>query len=233
MGKLKKGADSESVNNPSRFSFQHIEPITKNQQRVFQEYREGKNLVLHGIAGTGKTFISMFLALEDVFNKDNRYDRISIVRSVVPTRDMGFLPGSEEEKTKVYEAPYISVAQELFGTKEAYNNLKTKKKLQFMSTSFIRGITFNNSIIIVDESQNMTPMELHSIMTRVGKNCKIIFCGDVRQNDLQRGSGLGEFIGVLRRMNNFFFIEFGVEDIVRSDLVKEYIIARYEQGLDW
>lgn len=233
MAKTKRGTSNEESKQPARFSFQTIQPKTKNQDRVFQEYRGGKNLVLHGIAGTGKTFISMFLALEDIFNKDTSYERITIVRSVVPTRDIGFLPGSENEKLSVYETPYKSIVSELFGSKDSYEHLKTKKKIQFVSTSYVRGITFRNSIIIVDESQNMSPMELHSIMTRVGVNCRVIFCGDVRQNDLHGKSGLGEFMDVLRRMKDFFFIEFGVEDIVRSNLVKEYIIARYEQGLDW
>lgn len=157
------------------------------------------------------------------------HDKMIIVRSVVPTRDMGFLPGSNKEKSKVYEAPYYSIFSELFGRGDAYEYMKTKGMVEFITTSFVRGITINDSVIIVDEFQNMTPGELHSVFTRIGKNCKVVFAGDIKQNDLDGRkdvSGFKDFFKVIDKMKSFNVIEFNRDDIVRSDLVKEYIIAR-------
>jgi predicted ribonuclease YlaK len=166
------------------FEMKKIEPLTENQKLSFENFERGKNLMLHGIAGTGKSFISLYLALREIMdNKNSQYKKIVIVRSVVPTRDMGFLPGSNKEKAKVYEAPYYAICTELFGRGDAYDILKQRNMVDFISTSFIRGITLNNCIIVVDEIANMTLHELDSIITRVGKNCRIIFSGDFRQSD--------------------------------------------------
>lgn len=218
------------------FKLSNIEPMTVAQEDVFESWDNGYQLMLHGIAGTGKTFIAMYLALKTVLEQKEQ-KKIFIVRSVVPTRDMGFLPGNQKEKMKVYEAPYYDIASKLFSRGDAYDVLKTKNLVEFMSTSFIRGITLDDCIIIVDEVQNMSAMELHSIMTRVGENCRIIFCGDVRQDDLtserkKELSGLRDFLKIIDRMVQFDFVEFLPEDIVRSDLVKSYIIARSKLGLD-
>jgi len=218
------------------FKLSNIEPMTVAQEDVFESWDNGYQLMLHGIAGTGKTFIAMYLALKTVLEQKEQ-KKIFIVRSVVPTRDMGFLPGNQKEKMKVYEAPYYDIASKLFHRGDAYDVLKTKNLVEFMSTSFIRGITLDDCIIIVDEVQNMSAMELHSIMTRVGENCRIIFCGDVRQDDLtserkKELSGLRDFLKIIDRMVQFDFVEFLPEDIVRSDLVKSYIIARSKLGLD-
>lgn len=206
-----------------------IEPLTDNQAKAFREYGTGKNLLLHGIAGTGKSFISMYLALKDVLSPTSTFKKVVVVRSVVPTRDMGFLPGSQKEKIKVYEAPYYIICSELFGRGDAYDILKQKNICEFISTSFIRGTTLNDSIVIVDEMQNMTGHELDSVITRVGKNTKILFCGDFRQSDFtkdQERNGLKDFLRVLDNMKSFAYIDFDEEDIVRSGLVKEYIIAK-------
>jgi phosphate starvation-inducible PhoH-like protein len=186
-------------------------------------------LLLHGIAGTGKTFISLYLALQDVTNNANDYNKVVIVRSVVPTRDMGFLPGNHKDKAKVYEAPYYIVANELFGRGDAYEILKQKNLVEFISTSFIRGTTLNDCVVVVDEIGNMTMHELDSVITRCGKNCKVIFSGDFRQSDLtreQERNGLKDFMRILDRMKSFEYVEFDENDIVRSGLVKEYIIAK-------
>lgn len=195
--------------------------LTDNQAIAFES---DKNLLLYGCAGTGKTFISLYLALRDVLHYG--YSRVEIIRSAVPTREMGFLPGTEAEKAKVYETPYINISKEIFKRGDAYEILKAKQLISFSTTSFIRGTTFNNSIVIVDECQNMTFHELDSIITRVGKNCRIIFCGDFFQSDL-KNSGIGPFLEIVRNMEQFDFIEFGIEDIVRSDFVKQYLIAKY------
>ena len=222
----KKENQQEKIN----FNLKHIEPLTQNQKKTFNEYND-KNLVLFGSAGTGKTFISLYLALKEVLNGD-RYKKVIIVRSVVPTRDMGFLPGSQKEKTKVYEGPYYAIFSELFGRGDSYEYLKSRGLVEFISTSFIRGITLNDSIVIVDECQNMTFQELDSIITRIGQNCKIIFCGDYRQSDfrfMDEKVGVLNFTKIIAKMKSFGFIEFNHDDIVRSHTVKEYIIQKETQ----
>lgn len=226
-----------STQQPKQLGMKRITPLTKTQETVFDAFDEEMNLMLHGTAGTGKTFIALHLALKDVMTR-TEYKKVVIVRSVVPTRDMGFLPGNQKEKSRVYEAPYYNICNELFGRGDAYETLKAKNAVEFITTSFIRGITLDNCIVIVDEAQNMHSMELHSIMTRVGKYCKIIFCGDTAQDDLtserkKELSGLEEFMQILRKMKSFKFINFVEDDIVRSDLVKEYIITRNRMGLSW
>ena len=161
------------------------------------------------------------------------YDDVFIVRSVVSTRDIGFLPGDEQDKVSLYEAPYRSICSELFNYKESYDALKQQGNVKFMSTSFIRGITINNAVVIVDECQNLNFHELDSIITRIGKNSKIIFCGDYTQTDLTRENdkrGILNFMNILSSLEEFSTVEFGVDDIVRSDFLKSYIIAKYELG---
>ena len=211
------------------FKLKNIEPLTENQRLTFEKYHEGKNLLLHGIAGTGKSFLSTYLSLQTILTDTSRYKKLVIVRSVVPTRAMGFLPGNNKDKAKVYEAPYQAIFTELFGRGDAYEYLKQKGVVDFISTSFIRGITLNDCIIVVDEIANMTLHELDSVITRVGKNCKIIFCGDFRQSDFtkeQDKNGLIDFMRILNRMKSFDYIDFTENDIVRSSMVKEYIIAK-------
>jgi phosphate starvation-inducible PhoH-like protein len=223
MGRRNQKRDALSALN---FYLKEIEPLTKSQVAVFDSY---KHLMLHGCAGTGKTFISLYLALDDLQKEE--YSRIVLVRSAVPTREMGFLPGTEDEKSKVYEAPYVSIMQELFSRGDnPYGQLKQKGVINFLTTSYIRGTTFNDSVIIVDECQNMTFHELDSIITRVGKNCRIIFCGDFFQSDL-KNSGLKDFIRIIKGMYEFDFIEFGISDIVRSDFVRSYLTEKYTKGI--
>ena len=219
----------ESKAEKINFNIKNIEPLTENQKISFESYHNGKNLMLHGIAGTGKSFISLYLGLSDVLSGNSHYNKVVIVRSVVPTRDMGFLPGSPKEKAKVYEAPYYAICTELFGRGDSYDYLKNRGLVEFISTSFIRGITINNCIIIVDEIANLTLHELDSVITRVGKNCRIIFCGDFRQSDFIHNNdknGLKDFMRIIERMKSFAFIDFNEQDIVRSAMVKEYIIQK-------
>jgi phosphate starvation-inducible PhoH-like protein len=227
----KNNTNQEKLN----FQLKNIEPLTKHQKESFEAYDAGKNLMLHGIAGTGKSFISMYLALNQVLTEaDGPYKKVIIVRSVVPTRDMGFLPGNSKEKAKVYEAPYYAICTELFNRGDAYDYLKQKNLVEFISTSFIRGITLNNCIIIVDEIANMTLHELDSVITRVGKNCKIIFSGDFRQSDFTKDhekNGLPSFMRIIDRMKSFAFIDFDEHDIVRSAMVKDYIIQKDRLGI--
>ena len=202
------------------FELREIEPLTRNQLIAFET---NEHLVLHGLAGTGKTFISSYLAFDDMAKGD--FQKLVIIRSAVPTRDIGFLPGTEKEKSSVYEEPYKDISNDLFSRGDAYEILKQKNMIEFMTTSFIRGITLRDAIILVDECQNMSFHELDSIITRIGENCRVIFCGDFKQADLKM-NGLKDFFSILKSMNTFTFVEFGIEDIVRSDFVKQYIITK-------
>jgi phosphate starvation-inducible protein PhoH len=208
--------------NGSGLEISEVEPLTRNQVRAFES---NNDLILHGVAGTGKTFVACYLAFDDMAKKE--YEKLVIIRSAVPTRDIGFLPGNEKEKASVYEEPYKDIAIDIFGRGDAYQILKTKGLVEFMTTSFIRGITLRNATIVIDECQNMSFHELDSIITRVGQGCRVILCGDFRQSDL-KNSGMSEFFAILEYMQCFDFIEFGIEDIVRSDFVKQYIIAKTE-----
>lgn len=206
-----------------------IEPITENQKKVFEAWAENKNLVLSGSAGTGKTFIALYLALKEFFDNKNVYDNIIIMRSIVPTRDTGFLPGSIEEKREPFTLPYKFIFNELFDLPGSYNKMICAKQLKFESTSFIRGCTFDGSIVIVDEMQNLNFHELDSVITRVGHDTKIIFCGDYMQSDFKYEDekiGIHKFINIVEQMRFFKIINFGWEDIVRSDLVRDYIMTK-------
>ena len=205
--------------------------LTPTQKQVINAYDDGDQLILHGLAGTGKTFLSMHLALGDIQEGD--YDKLYIIRSAVPTRDIGFLPGNWRQKVQVYEDPYKQICNELYDRGDAYEILKQKNYVEFLSTSFVRGTTFRNSVILVDEINNMTFHELDSVITRIGPNCRIIFCGVYRQTDLRfedERVGLKQFLEILNNIKSFTHFEFGIEDIVRSGIVKEYIIGKTSLG---
>ena len=216
-----------------------IEPLTDNQKKLFESYERGKHLIAYGCAGTGKTFITLYNALVDVLDEKTPYERVYIVRSLVATREIGFLPGTHDDKADIYQIPYKNMVKYMFQMPSdadfemLYGNLKSQETIKFWSTSFLRGTTLDNAIVIVDEFQNLNFHELDSIITRVGENTKICFCGDASQSDLQKTNernGIVDFMTVLRKMPSFDIIEFGVEDIVRSGLVKEYIIAKMDAG---
>ncbi len=211
------------------FEIKTIEPLTNAQSETFNEYEKNQNLLLIGSPGTGKTFLSLYLALNEVINTKSQYKKVVIVRSVVPTREMGFLPGNLKEKIKVYEAPYYGICSELFGRDDAYDILKQKNLIEFISTSHVRGITIKNSIVIVDEGQNLSAHESDSIITRLHKTSKIIFCGDLKQTDFTKHSdrqGFIDFIRILNKLHQFSNINFTYDDIVRGSLIKDYIIAK-------
>lgn len=218
----------------NHFELRSIKPLTVNQENTFDAYHDGHNLMLHGYAGTGKTFCALYLALKDILSGRSDAERIILIRSVVPSRDMGFLPGSIKDKIKVYEEPYKEICDDLFGRGDGYDILKMKKLVEFTTTSFLRGLTFNNAIVIVDETNNMLMSELDTVMTRMGNNSRIIFCGDYRQTDLNKPhekEGITQFMKITHKINSFRHIEFQKEDIVRSGVVKDYIIQKTEMGL--
>ena len=229
---MKKEQASLSPAKPTKLRIEHLtslEPITDNQGMVFEYFKKEYHMVLSGSAGSGKTFLSMFLALEQVLDKDTPYDKLIIVRSVVPTRDIGFLPGTKEEKEDVYTQPYVSIAHELFEDKGAYEKLVTQGALQFLTTSYIRGTTLRNAVVLVDEMQNLNFHELDSVITRVGENCRFIMCGDYYQSDFEKKNdkdGIVKFLNILDNMKRFKHVEFTWKDIVRSDLVREYIVTK-------
>ena len=232
--KKKQPRDEDVVLQKQHFHLKQIRPLTANQQKTFESWEKGYNLLLHGLAGTGKSFISLYLALKEISHYSSQYKQLLIVRSAVPTRDVGFLPGSLKEKSKVYEQPYQTICNELFGRGDAYEILKQKKLVDFTTTSFIRGNTYTDTIVVVDECNNMSFHELDSIITRLGENSRLVLCGDYRQSDLTKSSekeGLMTFMNVIDRMKGFFHIEFEIDDIVRSGLVKEYIIAKNKLGI--
>lgn len=218
----------------AHFELRQIKPLTPNQEKAFNAYQQGYHLMLHGFAGTGKTFCALYLALKEVLTNDSIYNKIIIVRSVVPSRDMGFLPGSMKEKAAVYEEPYREICDSLFGRGDGYDILKMKGLVQFTTTSFLRGITFNNAIVILDESQNLSFQEADTVMTRMGDESRIIVCGDFRQTDLVKPhekEGITQLMAITRKINTFEHVEFQKDDIVRSGLVKSYIIQKDAMGL--
>ena len=230
--KKKKPVSSEYLIN--------IEPLTDNQKRLFESYQNNKQIVSYGAAGTGKTFITLFNALKNVLDENSVYEKIYIVRSLVATREIGFLPGDYEDKSDIYQVPYKHMVKYMFQMPSdadfemLYGNLKAQDTIKFWSTSFLRGTTLDNCIVFVDEFQNLNFHELDSIITRVGENSRICFCGDATQTDLQKTNeknGIIDFMKIVRTMPSFDLIEFGIEDIVRSGLVKEYIIAKMQLGM--
>ena len=208
-----------------------FQPLTENQNKFFQAYKQGDYFIaLHGVAGTGKTFSALYKAIEEVLDKSNTFEKIIVVRSAVQSREIGHLPGSVDEKMEIYQQPYRQICETLFGRKDAWDRLEEQGHIEFISTSFIRGMSFDNAIIIVDEMQNMTFEEIDTVMTRVGNQSKIIWCGDYRQTDLNKKkndvSGLLKFFDIAYHMDAFTRIEFTPDDIVRSSLVKDYILAK-------
>ena len=216
-----------------------FQPLTDNQKTFFDAYKQGDYFIaLHGVAGTGKTFIALYKAIEEVLDKSNPFNKIIVVRSAVQSREIGHLPGDVTEKMEIYEQPYRQICQQLFDRKDAWDRLEEQGHVTFISTSFIRGMSFDDAIIIVDEMQNMTFEEIDTVMTRVGYRSKIIWCGDYRQTDLNKKkndmTGILKFFDIAQHMSAFTRIEFTPDDIVRSSLVKDYILAklRYEDHIE-
>ena len=217
-----------------------IKPVTDSQKLVFESWKKGLNQFLFGCAGTGKTFVSLYLALSEVLRNETPYDKVIVVRSLIPTREIGFLPGDEEDKAALYQVPYSNMMQFMFEQPNEqafsmlYDRLKAQGSFYFLSTSFLRGLTFDNSIIIVDECQNLNFHELDTIITRVGQDSKIVFCGDFGQSDLTRmneKNGLMNFLQILQEMNEFNCTEFDIGDIVRSGFVRSYLIQKTKLGM--
>ena len=228
-----------SVSNSLKIKLDHLktfDALTENQQKFFDAYKRGDYFIgLFGSPGVGKTFLAMYRSLEEVLDRSNPFKQIVVVRSAVQVRDQGFVPGSLDEKMEIYETPYKEISETLFGRSDAWDRLKEQSYARFISTTAIRGISIDDAIILVDESQSMTFHELSSVISRVGHRSKIIFIGDLKQNDLIKSkndvSGLKEFLNVARHMNEFSEITFTPDDIVRSSLVKSFIVACDKLGI--
>jgi phosphate starvation-inducible protein PhoH len=207
-----------------------IQPLTENQSKVFDSYDEGKNIICSGFPGCGKTFLAMYLALDDILFGESGFENIVIIRSLVKSREIGHLPGSAEEKASAFEAPYKGICNELCRRGDAYEILKKKDIIRFESTSFLRGITYSNCIVIVDEFENMNFQELDTICGRIGSNCRLLLCGDLHQSDLintREKSGFEDFMKIASRMYSFEIVEFEIADVVRSGFVYEYLMAKH------
>lgn len=208
------------------FSLKTIKPLTDNQQKTFEAYEQNNNLVLSGSAGTGKSFLALYLSLREILKTNSYYNKIIIIRSAVPSRDLGFVPGTLEEKSKIYQDPYMNIVNELIGRGDAWHFLLNKEILEFQTTSFLRGLTFRDCIIIFDEFQSATFGEINTVLTRIGENCRFILCGDFAQNDLnekKEKSGFNDVLKILDRIDSVKRIDFCLEDIVRSGFCKEYL----------
>lgn len=217
------------------FSIKNIHPLTENQEKAFESYYEGKNLILSGSAGSGKSFLAMYLALKDIIKgNDFNYKSLIIIRSAVPSRDLGFVPGTLEEKSKIYQDPYKNIANELIGRGDAWHFLLNKEIIEFQTTSFLRGLTFTDCIIIFDEFQSATFHEIDTVLTRIGENCRFILCGDFNQNDLsikREKSGFQDAVSILNNLEEVQEIRFTIQDVVRSGFVKNYLIEKEKKGL--
>jgi predicted ribonuclease YlaK len=218
------------------FELKKIQPMTDNQRIAFEEYEFG-HLVMQGCPGTGKTFLAMYLGLQEAMSNDSKVNKIVVIRSATPVKQLGFLPGKEGQKVEVYEKPYVDHAAKLFGRGDAYSILKQKGLVEFNSTSFLRGTEYENCVLIVEEFQNMTFQELYTVLTRVGENCKIVLCGDTKQDDLSSDrfkeySGGTDMLRVLDKMDeDVYIVNFTVDDIVRSGFVKSLVKAKESLGL--
>lgn len=231
MGKKKTAAQETTK---QHFSLKKVSPLTDNQKKTFDQYASGNHLVLFGSAGSGKSFLAMYLAMEDLLRSNSEYSKIIIIRSAVPTRDLGFVPGTLEEKSKIYQEPYMNIVNELIGRGDAWHFLINKEIIEFQTTSFLRGLTFKDCIIIFDEFQSATFHEIDTVLTRIGENCRFMLCGDFNQNDLstkKEKSGFQSVMNILKNIGNVSNIEFNINDVVRSGFVKEYLAQKEKMGL--
>jgi phosphate starvation-inducible protein PhoH len=232
MATRKKSPAEEA--NKQHFSLKQIKPLTDNQQKTFDEYDKGNHLVLSGSAGSGKSFLALYLALKDILEAGSYYRKIIIIRSAVPSRDIGFVPGTLEEKSKIYQEPYMNIVNELVQRGDAWHFLTNKEIIEFQTTSFLRGLTFRDCIIIFDEFQSATFHEIDSVLTRVGENCRFILCGDYAQNDLnnkKEKSGFQDAVKILQKLKDIGQVNFTIDDVVRSGFVRNYLMEKEKLGL--
>jgi phosphate starvation-inducible protein PhoH len=232
MARVRKTGNT--ILSQQNFQLKDFKPLTDNQSLFMSKMVEGKHLLSLGYAGSGKTFLALLEAFRGV--ERGEYRKVVIVRSAVASRDVGFLKGDLAEKSLIYTLPYRKILSDLFGRGDAYEVLEKHDVLQFMLTSYVRGLTIDDACVIVDEAQNLTAHEADSILTRLGERSRLVICGDILQRDLtnNKEKDIEKFINVVKLMPDYFsFVYFGLDDIVRSGLVKEYIKTKhkvYEDG---
>jgi len=233
MASRQKKSPAEEANK-QHFSLKTIKPLTENQQKTFDEFFDGQNLVLSGSAGSGKSFLALYLSLKEILESGSYYKKIIIIRSAVPSREIGFVPGTLEEKSKIYQEPYMNIVNELVQRGDAWHFLINKQIIEFQTTSFLRGLTFRDCIIVFDEFQSATFHEIDSVLTRIGENCRFVLCGDFAQNDLnnkKEKSGFQDAVKILSNIQDVKQIRFTIDDVVRSGFVRSYLIEKERQGL--
>lgn len=230
-------AKSEQPNKKKKWSLhdlKSIRPINAPQQTMFESYFAGNFIIANGSAGTGKTLAAIYLALCDVLSKESRQEKLIIVRNTVATRDIGYLPGTINDKLEPYEVPYMDIVSFLTGYPFSYNSMKHSGIIQFMPTSFIRGLNWDNAVVVVDEVQNLNFHEVNSVVTRLGEDSKLIIVGDQIQTDLYKSHhdkcGMARFLDIARTVKEFDEVLFTKHDIIRSQFVKSWICALEEAG---
>lgn len=204
-------------------------PLTEKQKDSIYAFSSGKHLALLGSAGTGKTFLGIYLASSLMVDPDSQTDKIIVLRTAVQARDQGFVKGDPAEKMDPYSVPYKQAFTKIFGRANSFYDLIKAKKLVFDSTSFLRSVTFDNAVVIFDEAQNAEFREINTVITRLGQNSRLILIGDSLQDDLSKNeeSGLPKFSKIVTQHlpTDFHITTFTSEDIVRSDLVKRWVIG--------
>lgn len=233
---MKKPTKSRKQVSNTGLSINSFWPKTDNQGKVFDLYQEDKNLLLYGTAGTGKTFLSLYLSLKEILSGNSCRKKLIIYRTAQPTKQIGFLPGDEKEKAAVYEAPYRGLCEVLFGRADAYEVLKQRGVIDFRLTSFVGGTTIDNAIILIDEVQNMSTVEWFHVLSRTGLNSKVMLCGDSKQDVLtnkrfNETSGFQELLKVSEDIPSMESVQFNIDDIVRSGFVRELIESMEKHGL--
>jgi phosphate starvation-inducible PhoH-like protein len=221
-GKKARRQQSNAPQNPIEYGFKDVKPLNYIQEQYLDAIKQNDVVFGVGSAGTGKTYIAASYAAGELFHR--RVNKIILTRPNIETgRGLGFLPGELDEKYAPYLEPFDNVFQRSLG-KGFYEYALKNKDIEPRPIGFMRGATFDNAIVLVDEAQNLTKTELKMLLSRVGKNCKVILSGDPDQRDISN-SGLEDAIKRLEQIEGVEVVRFLEQDIVRSRMCKQIIIA--------
>jgi phosphate starvation-inducible PhoH-like protein len=200
-----------------------IEVLNHAQRRYLSSIKSNIITFGVGVAGTGKSYIALSYAAEQL--KAKRISKIIITRPIVEAGEkIGYLPGELEEKIAPYFEPMISILNKRLGVSFVEYLIK-RGVIQAKPLAYLRGSTFEDAVVILDESQNTTPSTMQLFLTRIGENCKVIIDGDVRQSDIKGESGLSDAMTRLKGINNIGVVTFGIDDVVRSGICRDIVIA--------
>lgn len=205
-------------------------PLTDNQKLYIDAIDAGGQIFGLGPAGTGKSYIPATIAANKLLLKE--IDRVIITRPTVSVgKSLGYLPGTLEEKFEPWLGPILQTMKNVMGVNDVETNLKNGN-IVYSPLEFMRGASYDNAMVIVDEAQNLEVGHAIMLVTRIGENCTLVLNGDARQSDLPRESGLTKLIHLAKKYNiPSTTVEFTVEDIVRSDVCKQWVMALYEEKL--